>query len=278
MPRVAANGLELYFEDIGSPADPALVLIAGLGSQCTNYPDELCTMFVQGGFRVIRFDNRDCGLTVGPPSGADYSLSDMGRDVVGLLDAMDVTKVHLWGSSMGGMVAQTVAIEAPERVATLISVQSTTGEPDVGQPAEGFLDALVGSLRPPASRRDAIEAGVSLARMLTNNPEVFDEDVQRDRYSGFYDRAHRPEGSLRQAAAVMAAPDRSAGLAGLEVPALVIHGNRDPLIDISGGRRTAELVPRSRFVEVDGMGHDLSRAFWSGYVDATVGFVSDTSG
>lgn len=277
MPVASVNDVDLYYERFGSIDDPVLVLIAGLGSQSTNYPDEWVAMFVDAGLAVVRFDNRDCGLSSGPPEGESYQLADMADDVIGLLDGLDIPVAHLWGSSMGGMIAQTAAISHPERVLTLTSVQSTTGEGGVGQPDPGFLDALIESMSPPADRAAAIDAGVSLAKMLINNTDVFDEAEQQRRYAAFYDRAFRPEGTARQAAAVMSAPERSAGLASLPVPALVIHGTRDRLIDISGGRRTAELIPNSVFVEVEGMGHDLSRAFWHCYVDVTVGFIAENS-
>jgi pimeloyl-ACP methyl ester carboxylesterase len=274
MPSVECGPVRIHYQSFGSESDPALVFIAGLGSQSINYPDELCEAFVAHGLRVIRFDNRDCGLTVGPADGDSYTFSDMGGDVVGLLDALGIERAHVWGSSMGGMIAQTLAIERPSRVATLTSVQSTTGEPGVGSPDDGFLDALLASLRPTETRDEAIDAGVALAELLINNPDVFDRDAQRIRYGEFFDRAHRPRDQARQVQAVMAATDRADGLRALRVPTLVIHGSRDRLINPSGGRRTAELIPGARYVEIEGMGHDLSRAFWPRYVEVTADFIA----
>jgi pimeloyl-ACP methyl ester carboxylesterase len=203
-----------------------------------------------------------------------YSLSDLALDAVGLLDVLEIDKAHIWGSSLGGMVAQTIAIEHPERVASLISVQATTGEADVGQPDPEALNALLATFGPADSREAAIANAVTTAKVLINNEAIFDEEYQRDKASAAYDRSYSPEGSARQAMAVMGATDRASALAALSTPALVIHGNRDPLIDISGGRRTAELIAGAQFVEIDGMGHDLSRNFWSQYVDAVVSHVA----
>ena len=169
---------------------------------------------------------------------------------------------------MGGMIAQTMAIASPHRVRSLISVQSTPGDPSVGQADPEALAAIISTFTPAGDRVAAIDAAVELSRVLINNDDVFDRPLQAERAEAAYDRSSDRSVVARQAGAVIGATDRSAGLAALDVATLVIHGNRDPLIDISGGRRTAELVPNARFVEVDGMGHDLTPCFWQVFTDA----------
>ena len=274
MPIAPANGLEIYYDDFGLADDPVLVLVAGLGAQLLNYPDELCLAFVDRGLRVIRFDNRDAGLSTHLPEGSTYSLTDMAADVVGLLDHLGIGEAHVWGSSLGGMVAQTMAIDHPDRVRSLISVQSTTGEPDVGHPDPEALSQIIAVTEPAEDRAEAIARATRMYEVLINNPAITDVELLGIRSAANYDRSYDPAGSVRQAGAVMVAGPRTAGLSALPMPALVIHGNRDPLIDISGGRRTAELVPRSTFLEVDGMGHDLTPVFWSQYVDAVVAHIA----
>lgn len=275
MPIAPVNGIEIYYDDIGSPDDPALVLIAGLGSQLLNYPDELCLAFVDRGMRVVRFDNRDAGLSTQLADGDAYTLSDMADDVLGLLDHLGIAQAHVWGSSLGGMIAQTLAIDHPDRVRSLISVQSTTGEPDVGLADPDALAKTIAFTEPAADREAAVAQAVGMFEVLLNNPETTDLEALRIRAEANYDRSYRPAGSTRQVGAVLTAPSRVEGLARLTVSTLVIHGNRDPLIDISGGRRTAELVPGATFLEIDGMGHDLTPVFWSQYVDAVIAHVAN---
>lgn len=271
---VLDSGIELWFETFGDPGDPALLLINGLGSQALNFDEEWCRSFADRGLQVIRFDNRDVGLSTHVGAEMTYTLSDMADDVIGLLDHLGIDRAHIWGTSMGGMIAQTVAIEHPDRVVTLTSVQSSTGEPEVGQPSPDAIAELMTALAPAEDRAGAIDAAVGVTRVLTNNPEIFDPERIGRRHAVFYDRAHDPAGVGRQAMAVMASGDRAAGLAGLDVPALVIHGDLDPLVDISGGRRTAELIPGARFVEVEGMGHDLTPIFWNRYIDETISLIA----
>lgn len=274
MPHTAANGIELYHDRFGHPDDPTLLLVAGLGAQCTNYDDEFCQAFADRGLHVVRFDNRDIGLSTkfGPTD--TYTLADMAADALGLLDALGVDSAHVWGSSMGGMIAQTMAIEAPERVRTLTSVQSTTGEPDVGLPDPDALAALVSNLGPSADRAEAVDKSVAVSRILTNNDSIFDEARSRRRHEDFYDRSYFPEGGMRQMAAVVLGGSRAEALAELPHETLVIHGTVDPLIGFGAGERTAEVIPRATFLPVEGMGHDLNPVFWSRYVDAVVALVA----
>jgi pimeloyl-ACP methyl ester carboxylesterase len=274
MPVAPANGIEIYYDDFGDPDDPALILLAGLGSQLLNYPDELCLAFVDRGMRVVRMDNRDVGLSTHLPEGAGYSISDMAADVVGLMDHLGIEHAHVWGSSMGGVIAQVLAIEHPDRTRSIISVQSGTGEASIGEPADGVLEVMLANSAPAADRDEAIEKFVRTVDTLVNNPAVSDSEAQRIKGAAMYDRSYDPSGVGRQLGAMISAPPRIDELRALTVPALVIHGNRDPLIGIDAGRRTAELIPRSTFVEIDGMGHDLTPVFWSQYVDAVVAHVA----
>jgi len=275
MPLAPVNDLEIYYDSFGDPDDPALILIAGLGAQLLNYPDELCLAFVDRFIRVVRFDNRDAGLSTHLPPDTDYTLDDMAGDVIGLMDHLGIEQAHIWGSSLGGMIAQTLAITQPGRVRSLISVQSTTGEPNVGEPDPEALLAILASVEPAVDREDAVAKAAQLIDVLVNNPLVSDAGAQRLKAEQVYDRSYDPSASIRQLGAILAASSREEGLSQLAMPALVIHGNRDPLVGISGGRRTAELIPQSTFVEIDGMGHDLTPVFWTQYVDAVVAHVAE---
>jgi pimeloyl-ACP methyl ester carboxylesterase len=260
MPIASANGLELYHETIGDPDDPPLLLVSGLGAHCTGYDDELCSAIAALGLRVIRYDNRDVGLSTHLPPDSSYGIADLAADGLALLDALGIERVHLVGCSMGGMIAQQMAIDAPERVRTLVSVMSTTGEPGIGQPDPAILGDLIALSQPVDDRDAAVEKGMALAKLI-GSPD-FDEEYHRTRQTSFVDRCYDPAGVGRQLVAIVASPDRAAGLAALSVPTVVVHGTADRLVDPSGGRRTAELVPGAHLVEVDGMGHDLPRRVW----------------
>lgn len=268
------SGITLWFETFGDPTDPALLLVCGLGAQALNFDVELCESFVDRGLHVIRFDNRDAGLSTHLDDDPGYTLSDMAADAIGLLDHLAIERAHVWGSSMGGMIVQTMAIEHPGRLVTMTSVQSSTGEAEVGQHSPDAVAGLLSALEPAPDRASAIDNAVSMTRVLTNNADIFDPDRIRRRHEAFYDRAHDPAGLGRQAMAVMASGDRAAGLAAIDLPTLVMHGDLDPLVDISGGRRTAELIAGARFVEVEGMGHDLTPVFWNRYIDETIRLIA----
>jgi pimeloyl-ACP methyl ester carboxylesterase len=185
----------------------------------------------------------------------------MAADAVALLDALEVERVHLFGASMGGMIAQTVAIEHPSRVASLTSMMSTTGEPDVGSPDPEVLGSLLSIMVPATSREERIRSGVELARLI-GTPSVFDEARARARTELSVDRAYDPEGVSRQLVAILASGSRADGLAALEVPTVVLHGDIDPLVHVSGGRRTAELVPGAEFRLLEGLAHDMPPQYW----------------
>jgi pimeloyl-ACP methyl ester carboxylesterase len=265
MPSVGVGDVELYYDAFGD-GDEVVLLTPGLGAHATRYSDELCGAIAAAGYRVIRHDNRDVGLSTHLDDGSSYTLADMANDIVGLLDVLDVERVHAVGSSMGGMIVQQLAIDAPQRLWSLCSIMSTTGEPGVGLPHPEALEQLVALASPVEGRDEAIERAVALARVLAS-PAFFDEDEQRARQAAFYDRAYHPAGVARQLMAVLSSGDRAEGLRRLEVPALVIHGADDVLVGVDGGRRTAELIPGARYVEFPQMGHDLPRQLWPTYVE-----------
>jgi pimeloyl-ACP methyl ester carboxylesterase len=255
--------LSIYFETFGNIADPTLVLINGLGNQCIAYRSDFCELFVEAGFHVVRFDNRDVGLSSDGPEG--YSLKDMASDAVAVLDDLAVKKAHVFGVSLGGMIAQTFAIEFPDRCASLISVMSTTGDSDVGRPTDEARELL---LTPGSTRRDlAIELHLA-GKRVWGSPGHIDEASERTFAGEVFDRACRPMGVGRQFKASRADRSRTERLRELDVPTLVIHGDCDTLIDISGGIRTAEVIPHARFLEIEGMGHDYPDYFWTNLVSA----------
>jgi pimeloyl-ACP methyl ester carboxylesterase len=258
----------------------------GLATQMIGWPDEFCRDLADRGLFVVRFDNRDIGLSThlhdaGAPdilglmggSGArpPYALADLADDTVGLLDALGLDSVHLVGASMGGMIAQLVAIRHPERVRSLTSIMSTTGDPAVGRPSDAAVPVL---LAPPATGRDAaIQRAVDTYRVIGSPGFEFDEAGLRDRAGLSFDRAHDPAGVARQLAAILTTPDRTPDLERLDVPTLVVHGAQDALVDVSGGRATAAAIPGAELLLVEGMGHDLPRAFWPQLLDALTALV-----
>lgn len=266
----AQNGdVRLWYETFGDPGDPALLLVNGLGSQSINYRDAWCERFVAAGFFVIRFDNRGLGLS-GPdtPAAEGYTLSDMAADGIAVLDALGIPQAHIMGLSLGGMVVQTMAIDHPDRILTLTSVMSTTGDPDVGQSSAEARERL---FSPPAKTRDEYVQGHLAGLRIWGSPGKVDEQEHAEFAGRAYDRAFRPEGVAAQMRAVGAGSSRTAALGQLTMPTLVIHGSADRLIDPSGGRRTAEAVPGARYVEIEGMGHDYPEVFW----DRWVGLVAE---
>jgi len=283
MPHAPANGIELYYDTFGDAADEPLLLVNGLGSQCINYDDEFCQAFVDRGFFVIRFDNRDVGLSTkietdqldfaalfakafaGEPLEAPYVLADMAADAVGLLDHLGIERAHIVGMSMGGMIVQQIAIDHPHRVLTMTSIMSTTGDRDVGTATPEAMQTL---LAPPSKDRDEyLERYVEQWRVLSG-PVYFDAARFRTRGARHYDRMYFPAGTGRQLLGIMASGSRSEALRQLDVPTLVIHGAIDPLVTLSGGERTAEVIPNAKLLVFDDMGHDLPPALWPQYVEA----------
>jgi pimeloyl-ACP methyl ester carboxylesterase len=278
--RTRVGDIEIAHETFGRPSDPPVLLVMGLATQMIGWPDDFCRGLAERGLFVIRFDNRDIGLSThlddagapdimtvlgGDHSAVPYGLTDLARDTVGLLDALDLDRVHVVGASMGGMIAQLVALRHPERVRSLTSIMSTTGDPSVGAPAEAALALL---LTPPAGDREgAVQRVVDTYRVIGSPGFEFAESDVRERAGLSFDRAHDPAGVARQLAAILTTHDRTGDLAGITAPTLVIHGSDDALVHVRGGRATADAVPDAELLIVEGMGHDLPRAVWPEITD-----------
>jgi pimeloyl-ACP methyl ester carboxylesterase len=270
MPTAVNGDVEIYYEVFGAASDPTLLLVNGLGSQCINYAEEWCAKFAAEGFRVVRFDNRDVGLS-SKLEGVRYTLVDMAGDAVAVLDALAVDRAHVMGLSMGGMIVQRLAIDHADRLLSMTSVMSRTGEAGFGESSPEALAVLMG---PPAgSRQEYIDNHVAALGIFGSKSEWLDPDDSRARAAAAYDRCFHPAGIARQMQAVMADGSRSEALRQVTVPALVLHGSRDTLIEPSGGRRTAELIPGARYVEIEGMGHDYPSAIWDHWVATWADFV-----
>jgi pimeloyl-ACP methyl ester carboxylesterase len=282
MPTTVIGDYEICYESFGSDDQPALLLVMGFTAQMTVWPTGLISELLDRGFRVVRYDNRDCGLsgkTPGDPPDAaallmaslagqevdaPYRLSDMASDGIGLLDHLGIDRAHIVGASMGGMIVQTMAIEHPDRVASLTSIMSTTGNPEVGQADPTAMAAL---LRPPADNRDeAIAQSLDTWRVISGSR--FDEDRIREMARESFDRSFYPAGAMFQMAAIAAGPDRTEALGKVTAPTLVVHGRLDPLITLSGGLATAEAVPGADLLVLGEMGHDLPPMYWSTVADA----------
>jgi pimeloyl-ACP methyl ester carboxylesterase len=261
----------LHYDVFGSASDPTLLLVNGLSSQCINFAEAWCERFVAAGYQVVRFDNRDVGLS-SKLEDTSYTLMDMAADAVAVLDAAGVERAHVMGLSMGGMIVQRLAIHHPERLLSMTSAMSGSGEPGFGASTPEALAFLTAS--PPTSRDAAIDHHVAAIATYGSKPEWIDEADTRARAAAAYDRCFCPAGVGRQMRAVMSDPPRADRLREVTVPTLVIHGSRDTLIDASGGRRTAELIPGARYIEIDGLGHDYPPAVW----DEWVGIWSDFAG
>lgn len=255
----------------------------GLGVQLTGWPDEFCAELAARGFYVVRYDNRDAGLSTvfdgGPPpdpmavylgdrSSVVYTLEDMADDAVGLLDALEIPAAHLVGSSMGAMIAQAVAARYPDRTLSLCSISSTTGSSSVGQPTAEAFELLA---RPrPTTREEFVEDGMASHRVLRSTRYPSDEAEMRAERGRAYDRAFNPEGTGRQLCAIIASGDRTQGLASITAPTVVIHGTEDKLIQPSGGEATAKAIAGAELVMIEGMGHDFPRGIWPQVIDAIV--------
>ena len=274
MPAVDANGITIEYEQEGA-GDP-LLLVMGLGGQLIDWPRGFLEALLQQGFSVIRYDNRDSGLSTEfgaePPTTAtmakavlmrrllhaEYLLDDMAADAAALLSSIGFERAHVVGISMGGMIAQSMAIGHPERVESLTSIMSTTGNRRVGQPRASLIRKSV--RRPSPSRATAVDEGVKFFRELTG--PTFDEDEFRALAAAAVERSFRPAGTARQTAAILGSPDRTPALRQLDVPTLVIHGLLDPLVRPSGGIATARAVPGARLLMFNDMAHDLPRTRW----------------
>ncbi len=241
-----------------------MLKIMGLASQMIVWPDELCRLLADRGFRVIRFDNRDVGLSTKPPM--PYTLDDMADDAAGLLDALELPAAHVVGASMGGFIAQLLTLRQPRRVSSLCVMMSSTGARDVGGAAPDILPML---MQPQPSERAAyLDYRVKISRRLSSTGHPFDEPRIRALAGAAYDRSFFPLGGQRQLAAVMAASDRTASLAEVRVPTLVLHGAEDPIVNVSGGEAIARAIPGATLRVFPGMGHDLPAPLWPTFADA----------
>lgn len=281
--------VDLEYDTFGSPDDPALILVAGFVVQLTSWDTEFCTQLAAGGRHVIRFDNRDCGLStkldglVAEPMAVlaaalgghelpavPYTLSDMANDGIGLLDALGISAAHVMGASMGGMVAQTMAIEHPERILSLTSIMSSPGDPRTGKPTPEALEVLL--TVPPAERAAYVDAAART--VVWASKRHGDTDLIRQRAGASFDRSFYPEGGPRQLAAIYASGDRTGQLGSLTMPTLVVHGRDDTLIGLDGATATVEAIPGAHLLLLGDMGHDLPRPLWPVIVASILGVTS----
>lgn len=282
MPQAHVNGIDIEYVTDGDPADPPLLLVMGLGAQLIAWPEGFVDGLRARGFFVIRFDNRDCGLSTkfeGLPdmatlftgtdlSSVSYRIEDMADDAAALLGELGIAQAHVVGVSMGGMITQALVINHPELFLSATSIMSTTGDRAVGAPTGEAVTAL---LRPVAtSREEAIQASVEGSLVIGSPAYPTEERLLRVRAGQAYDRSYSPEGTARQLGAILGSPDRTEGLHGVRIPFLVVHGEADPLVTPSGGDATAAAVPGSKLLSIPGMGHDLPEALWDTVIDAIV--------
>jgi pimeloyl-ACP methyl ester carboxylesterase len=274
---VRVNGVEICYETIGDPTGRPLVLIMGLSGPMTWWDDEFCELLAERGFFVIRLDNRDCGRS-SKMSGranllrcylgldqAPYSLVDMANDVAGLLDHLRIPAAHVYGVSMGGMIAQTLAIEHPDRVLSLVSMMSTTGNRLFGVPQpRAFRNLLI---RPPRTLDEYIKLADRVAEVIRSPGYPADPERALKRAHVTWQRGLNPSGTARQMAAIITAPDRTKQLGRLKIPVTVVHGTKDPLVRTVAGRATARAVPGAELVLVPGMAHDLPLRLWPHFAD-----------
>ena len=293
MPTAVANGLVLAYDVRGDLAASPLVLIMGLGMPLVFWPDAFVDGLVNSGFRVVRLDNRDCGHSEKLPRGrlpnlplaigralvrlkvrAPYTLTDMAKDVIGLLDTLGISSAHVVGVSMGGMIGQVMAARHPDRVTSLTSIMASSGNPRVSLGRPSAVRAVL--RRPDPRDTDAVVAhlvgvfGVIGSPGYATDPALLRDMCERVAHGGYY-----PAGTARQLLAILASGDRRPELARIRAPTLVIHGTRDPLMPITAGRDTAGHIPGARLLEIEGMGHDLPPALIPRIVDAIAGHCRD---
>jgi pimeloyl-ACP methyl ester carboxylesterase len=285
-PQIArANGVDLCYEIFGNPSDEPVILIMGLGAQMIHWDDDFCRQLAARGFRVIRFDNRDIGksshLSGGKrltamemlklrflkiPVQAPYRIRDMAEDTIGLMDALGIKSAHLVGASMGGMIAQEIAISFPQRVRSLTSIMSTTGNPRIPPPTKDAMAVLMAP--PPASREEYLERFAKTWKVLRVGSFPEDEALDRARGERTFARGLNPPGVGRQLRAVLASGSRKERLRSVKAPTLVIHGTVDPLVHPEGGKDTAASIPGAKLLMIEGMGHAIPLPFWRQIIDA----------
>ena len=269
------TGIEIFYEDRGNPDAEVILLVMGLGAQMTLWPDELVAALVGDGFRVIRYDNRDIGLSqkfegkrapsppvqvlrkkIGFPAKVPYTLKDMADDGIGLLDALGIARAHIVGASMGGMIAQLMAVHHGERLASLTSIMSTTGNGKLPQAEKHAIDALVAPIQ-SMEEESLVAHGLNIAKNIGSPGFPFDPEQQRERVLLNMRRSVYPAGLPRQLAAIIDDGCRRSRLASVTVPTLVMHGEADPLVKLEAGEDTAKHISGARLVTIPGWGHDL---------------------
>ncbi|TLD44335.1 MAG: Rhodomycin D methylesterase DauP [Accumulibacter sp.] len=284
MPTVTANKLQIEYESFGSDTAPVILLIMGLGAQLNRWNIELCDALVGRGFRVLRFDNRDCGLSSkldeagvpdigralrsGVPPDAPYSLEDMAADCIGLLDALGIKAAHVVGASMGGAIAQIVAARYPERSLSLTSIMSTSSHPDLPPPSSGAAQALLAPLPATRDRESLIEDAIRRQLAVASPEYPTCPNRLRNQFVEEHERSFHPRGVTRQLAAFLASGDRRALLATITIPALVLHGADDPLIPLACGEDVAAHIPGAELRVIEGMAHDFPLALTDVFADA----------
>jgi len=286
MSKVTANGIQIEYETFGKSSGRPLLLIIGLGGQLIFWDDVLCRDLAGRGHYVIRFDNRDAGLSTkfdeagvpdlvetfrkimqGQKISTPYALDDMADDTAGLLDALGIKRAHICGMSMGGMIAQTMAIRHPSRFLSLISIYSSTGNPELPQPKPEVIGLLIAT--PPNEREAFAEHMVGLFKKIAGPGFPVDEEWTCKIIAEGYDRCFYPQGMARQLVAILAQGNRKPALASVKVPTLVIHGTADPLVSVEGGKDTAKAIPGAQLMLIEGMGHDLPHGgAWPQIVEA----------
>jgi pimeloyl-ACP methyl ester carboxylesterase len=285
MPKVNANNIQIEYDTFGDPSSKPLLLVMGLGAQMIRWDEEFCEQLVRRGFYVIRFDNRDVGLSTkfeeagipdlmavmnavqdGETVETPYSLEDMADDAVGLLDALNIDKAHICGASMGSFISQIVAYRHPSRVLSLTSIMGSTGNPNLPQAKPEAMRLLLTPM--PTEREAYIEASIKRSQVLYGSGFRFDEERVRINTGNAYDRCFYPHGFTRQLVAIVTNGNRKPKLASVNVPTLVIHGADDPLVPVEGGKDTAEAIPNAKLLIIDGMGHSLPPETWPQIVEA----------
>ena len=285
--NVGPAGIDIAYQRLGEPEAPVVLLVMGVASQSIHWPESFCRALVKHGLQLIRFDNRDAGLSThmttaavpdlpatlaGDYASASYTLPDMAADAVGLLDALGISRAHIVGASMGGQIAQVMATDFPDRVASLISMMSTTGSRTAGQASPDVLRELFSG--PPATTRDqVIQLYLRVTRLVGSPVFPSDENEVAANAGRAFDRSYDPIGTARQAVATVASGDRTEQLRKLRVPTLVIHGLEDPMCNVSGGRATAEAIPNAELVIIEGMGHNLPPGLRARLADQIAEFV-----
>jgi pimeloyl-ACP methyl ester carboxylesterase len=286
--KVKLNGIEIVYDTFGDPSAAPMLLIMGLGEQMIAWDEDFCKQLATQGYWVIRFDNRDVGLSTrlddasvpdilalmqtmaqGEAPQAPYTLGDMADDVVGLLDTLAVESAHVVGISMGGMIAQEMAIHHPGRVRTLTSIMSTTGDPELPPPKPEAQIILV--TPPPTDREGYLEHALKIWQVLSGPGFPMDEGRIRERAGRSFDRGLSPTGTARQLAAILTSGSRREALRSVKVPTLVIHGNADPLVPVECGKDTANSIPGAELMIIEGMGHDLPLEVAPRVIEAIVG-------